>query len=286
MIIKDRDSKKRDIRELEKLLSSYNLSPKQRFLIEREIYAIKRGESGEEDSAYYINFYYGDSKNWAVIHDLRIEFNGKAAQIDHILINRFFDIYVLESKNYRYGLRITESGEFEVKYKNYYIGIPSPIEQNKRHIELLSKFIKAQNLLPKRLGIRIQPRFFNYVLVSPKAIIRRSKSKKFDFSNVIKADMLTTIIEKNNEEMDTLDTFKYVLKISSFSMVEEFAKKLVAYHKPITIDWIKRFGIKDVKRYFCFKCGAMISDKEAKFCWNNKKKFKGKAFCFKCQKEF
>ncbi|OAQ19745.1 hypothetical protein [Thermosulfurimonas dismutans] len=54
MIIKDRDSRERDIKELKKLLSSYNLSPKQKFLIEREIYAIKRGDSGEDDSAYYI----------------------------------------------------------------------------------------------------------------------------------------------------------------------------------------------------------------------------------------
>ncbi|OAQ19799.1 NERD domain protein [Thermosulfurimonas dismutans] len=191
----------------------------------------------------------------------------------------------MESKNYRYGLRITESGEFEVKYKNYYIGIPSPIEQNKRHIALLSKFIEAHDLLPKRLGITIKPRFLNYVLVSPKAIIRRPRSKKFDFSNVIKADMLTTIIEKNVEELDVLNTFKCALKISSFSLVEEFAKKLAGFHKPITIDWKKKFGIKDVKKYFCFKCGANISEKEAKFCWNNKKRFKGKAFCFKCQKE-
>ncbi len=285
MIIKKRDSRKDDIKKLEKLLSSYNLSAKQKFLIEREIYTIKKGEAGEKDSSYYIDFYYGDSKNWTVIHDLRIEFNGKVAQIDHILINRFFDIYVLESKNYNYNLRITELGEFEIKYKNNYIGISSPIEQNKRHIDLLSKFIEAKNILPKRVGINIQPRFFNYILISPKAIIRRPKSKKFNFSNVIKADMLPSVIMKNSEEINTLDVFKSILKISSFSTVEKFAKELIAYHKPAKIDWIKKFGIKNTKKYYCFKCGVTISEKEAKFCWNNRNKFKGKAFCFKCQKE-
>ncbi len=287
MVIKDRDSKERDIRELKQILSLPNLSLKQRFFIEREISTIQRGELGEEDSVYYINFYYGDSKNWVVIHDLRIEFNGKAAQIDHILINRFFDIYVLESKNYRYGVRITESGEFEVRYRNRYIGIPSPIEQNKRHIELLSKFITAQGLLPKRLGIKIRPRFFNYVLVSPKATIRRPRSKKIDFSNnVIKADMLTSFIEKRIEEIPTLEAFRCALKISPLSEVEKFARELVAFHKPLVMNWRKRFGINDPKRYFCFKCGATISEREARFCWNNKKRFKGKAFCFKCQKDF
>ncbi|NTV47823.1 MAG: NERD domain-containing protein, partial [Chlorobiales bacterium] len=43
-----------------------------------------------------------NSKNWAVIHDLRLEHENQVAQIDHLMINRSFDFYVLESKNYAY----------------------------------------------------------------------------------------------------------------------------------------------------------------------------------------
>jgi hypothetical protein len=32
-------------------------------LIEKELKAIRSGVSGEKDSAYYIDFYFGDSKN-------------------------------------------------------------------------------------------------------------------------------------------------------------------------------------------------------------------------------
>ena len=135
MIIKKMDSKQGEIVELEKLLKD-KLTPYQRFLIERELKAIRSGVYGERDSAYYIDFYFGDSKNWAVIHDLRLEHKGQVAQIDHLLINRFFDVYVLESKNYSYKLKITPEGEFQVYYGKEYIGIPSPIEQNKRHIYL------------------------------------------------------------------------------------------------------------------------------------------------------
>jgi hypothetical protein len=45
-----------------------------------------------------------------VIHDLRIEHRGRVAQIDHLLINRVLDIFVLESKNYYYGVKISEEG--------------------------------------------------------------------------------------------------------------------------------------------------------------------------------
>ena len=112
MIIKKMDSKQEEMAELTALLKG-KLTPYQRFLIERELKTMRSGLYGEKDSAYYIDFYFGDSKNWAVIHDLRFEHKGKVAQIDHLLINRFFDIYVLESKNYAYKLKITPGGEFQ-----------------------------------------------------------------------------------------------------------------------------------------------------------------------------
>ena len=45
---------------------------------------------------------------------IRIDHRGRVAQIDHLLINRFLDIFVLESKNYYYGVKISEGGEFLV----------------------------------------------------------------------------------------------------------------------------------------------------------------------------
>jgi hypothetical protein len=93
MIIKRMDSKKEEIAELTALLKE-RVTRYQRFLIERELKAIRSGVAGEKDSAYYIDFYFRNSKNWAVTHDLRLEHNDQVAQIDHLLINRFFDIYV------------------------------------------------------------------------------------------------------------------------------------------------------------------------------------------------
>jgi hypothetical protein len=87
MIIKRMDSRQGEIADLTALQKG-KLTPNQRFLIERELRAIKGGVSGERDSAYYIDLYFGDSKNWAVIHDLRLEYKSKVAQIDHLLINR------------------------------------------------------------------------------------------------------------------------------------------------------------------------------------------------------
>ncbi len=305
MIIKTMDSRQEEIRDLEIFLKG-KLAPHQRFLIERELKAKKGGIYGEEDSAYYINFYFGNSRNWAVIHDLRLEHKRQVAQIDHLLINRVFDIYVLESKNYSYKLKISPEGEFQAYYGREYIGIPSPVEQNKRHIHLLDLFLKHHDILPKRMGISIRPRFKNLVLVSPKAIINRPPGSKFDASSVIKADTLRTKIDREVDKWNPLADLATLSKVCSFSTLMEAARRLAAFHKPLKVDFRTKFEVhshlpvssemkKDLEnikkkaslepsKYFCANCRKPISQRVAKFCWENKGKFGGRAYCFDCQK--
>jgi len=242
MIIKKMDSKQEEIAELTALLKD-KLTPYQRFLIERELKAIRSGIQGEKDSAYYIDFYFGNSKNWAVIHDLRLEHKGQVAQIDHLLINRFFDMYVLESKNYSHKLKISPDGEFEAYDGKQYIGIPSPIEQNKRHIYLLDLFLKHHDILPKRIGISIRPRLKNFVLVSPKCIIARPPEKKFDTSSVIKADTLRTKIDREVEKGSPLTDIATISKMCSSSTLERKARRFALFHKSLRIDFKSKFGL-------------------------------------------
>jgi len=124
--------------------------------IEKELRTIGSGAKGEKDTAYYIDFRLKDSKNWAVIHDLRVEHDGRVAQIDHLLIGRMLDIYVIESKHFASGMSISDEGEFCYFYKNRPQPIPSPIEQNKRHIQVLEQLLNDKELLPRRLGVKIK----------------------------------------------------------------------------------------------------------------------------------
>jgi hypothetical protein len=242
VIIKKMDSKQEEIGELETLLKG-KLKSYQRLLIERELRAMRSGIQGEQDSAYYIDFYFANSKNWAVIHDLRLEHRGQVAQIDHLLMNRFFDIYVLESKNYSYKLKINPNGEFEVYYDKQYIGIPSPIEQNKRHVHLLNLFLGSYDILPKRIGISIRPRLKNFVLVSPKCTIARPPEERFDTSCVIKADTLRTKIDLEVEKWNPLADFASISKFCTSSTLQRSAKRLASFHRPKKMDFASKFGL-------------------------------------------
>lgn len=240
MILKPFRSKDGVVAELEALLASAPAPIKPK--IEQEIRLVRAGNKGEQESAYFIDFENAASKNRVVLHDLRFEVNGRVAQIDHLMINRLLDVYVFETKHFNTGLKITEDGEFLRwnDYKKTFEGMPSPLAQNERHIQVL-KDVFDQIEMPTRLGLRLAPSFQTLILISPDARIDRPK--KFDTSRVIKADLLGKAITKDIEETSILGAFGSVAKIVSLETVEDIGRQLMLRHSPIAINYAAKFGL-------------------------------------------
>lgn len=177
-----------------------------------------------------------------VLHDLRIEEAGRIAQIDHLLINRLFEFYVLESKSFNNGITINELGEFNAWIGNRPIGIASPIEQNQRHIVVLDDLLRALPM-PKRLGLRIAPTLKSLVLVSDKANIKRPAKAKFNTEQVIKAEALGALIDSEIDKMGTGAMLSSMAKMVSAETIENIARLLEAEHRPITFDYAGKFGL-------------------------------------------
>lgn len=230
MLIKEADDQSAHIRDLEQAAKGQNAKAKQAAI---ELRIRKAGIRGERDSAYLIDFHYAKSPNWAVIHDLRLEHDGRVAQIDHLMIDRWLDVYVLETKQFHAGIKITENGEFLRwnSYKSTYEGMASPLEQNERHIEVLRE-VMSQLELPSRLGIRITPRLQSFVLVASDARIMRPR--KFDTSRVIKADLLKKAIWRDIEkESGLVGLLRTAAKVVSSETLEQVAHQLAARHRPL-----------------------------------------------------
>jgi len=301
MLIKEKDSQEVAIQELEAITQLADVSKDIRTKAKRELRALVTGSRGEDNAAYFINFNYRDKRNWAVIHDLRIEYDGFVAQIDHLMIGRMLEFYVLESKSFSQGIKITERGEFLAWYYKRYHPIESPIEQNKRHIVVLEKLLIDKVLLPKRLGMTIKPTFRPYVLISPKSRVIRPKSRDFNTDEVIKMDEFARQVDVDGDEMNPVATVGFVAKMISEGALEELAKSLTKYHTPAPVDYYAKYGIqriapilkpdkneeaegKSSRRNFCAKCGKSISKKVAIYCFQNKERFDGKAYCYDCQR--
>lgn len=300
MIIKQMDSL--SARKLELgILKDKNLPLYKMERVTKELSNLLKGEKGEKNTAYYINFDLKESKNWAVIHDLRIEYKGEVAQIDHLLIGRMLDFYVLETKAFGQTLEMRDDETFRAIYGKDTYSIPSPIEQNNRHIRLLTKALEDNNVLPKRFGLSIKPKFKGFVLLSTETDFLRPK--KADSNMVLKCDQFLSAMQKENDSIvNPAKAIMQLSKVISSETLKEVATKVAGLHTKGSFNYKDYFDISedDIKEErkahatttsnnslnFCAKCKTTISTTVAKFCFGRKQRFGGKAYCMSCQKSY
>lgn len=244
MIIKNKDNNQESIDYLSDLLDR-DFSDDKKSLIEREIKNLHSGNDDEETSAYYLDSYFSQSKNIALIHDLRIEHAGESVHIDHLIIGRMMEVYVIDSKNFNYGVAVSEEGGFSYFYNNQTYPISSPITQNQRRIKLLNKFLNDKELLPKRLGITLQPEYKNIVLISPQSTLAKPQKGLFDCSAVMKIDKFTERFKHELNSDDAVKNISNLAKVISQDSLQRFAEKIVLSHKPVTVNYIEKFALKD-----------------------------------------
>lgn len=301
MILKHKDDVAPHLEELERLLKSPALTPRQRDEVEEELWMIRTGTKGEKEAAYHIDFHWKDGTNSIVLHDLRIEHNGRVAQIDHLILQRTLDCHVLESKAFGTGIRVSGTSEWEVRTRYGWRGMPSPVEQNRRHIEVLDSFIRDHLLAPRRLGISMPIRFHNWVLVSPECRIQRESN---GFDQVVKMDLFEKEFLKHISKMGIVDTVASISKLVSLTTLEELGRKLIAAHKPSSFNFAGKFGIaptdpSDDSRFAppseprvevpvsakatCAICAGTLEKKVIDYCRTNSKRFNGRLLCRKCQ---
>ena len=244
MLIKDRKPVDGAVETLRDLISM-DLSTQKKFHVERELKQLNLRENGGQNPTNFINFYCADSQNWAIIHDLRIEINGFAAHIDHILINRFFDVYLLESSNYSYSLKITADGEFLVFDGRQYQSVDSPLEENKKRIQVFKEILyENKKIIPKRLGLSIRPKIESYVLVSSTSKVVRPPKWIYDTTAVISADYLTkTLLKEFSKTKRFLERIMRLPKAFKAETVAKAAGEIASLHQPNPIDyrrWLTR----------------------------------------------
>lgn len=236
MLLKSADDHSPDIVALEALGARPGLDQRTRRAIDDEIWAIRLGAKAESDAAYQLDFDLERNRHWAVIHDLRLEIDGQVAQIDHLVVSRMLEVFVCESKSFTGGVKVNDHGEWTTFRDRKPIGIPSPVEQNRRHIAVLERAIKLGIVeLPRRV-VAIRPRFVNIVLVSMDGTIQRPGTKLPALDAIVKVDQFRTHLLNRHLSVE-------MLKLVSSDTLAAFGRQLVALHAPARFDWEGRFGL-------------------------------------------
>lgn len=247
MLIKPISDRTRDIETLDSLLAHPYATDAVRARIQQEIRNIRAGAKGEVDAAYEIDFHHKASRNWAVIHDLRIEHEGRVAQIDHLLINRTLDVWVCESKHFSEGVAVNDAGEFTAWYGGRPYGVPSPIEQNRKHVALLDAVLRSGLVsLPTRLGLPLRPALHSIVLISKNARITRPKTKLDGLDQIVKVDQFRAMLEKSVDTESTASSLASIARFVSSETLETLARDITRLHRPIVVDWAAKFGLQPV----------------------------------------
>lgn len=316
MLLKKADDKSKRLALLQDLQKSPMLDARQKAWLGDELDRVRKGVEGENESAFILDQYFKDGKNHVLLHDLRFVVDGDVAQIDHMVINRFFNIYLIETKNYGGSVSINAHGEFTMQYGSNRFGVQSPIEQSLRHERVLRKLLERLEIT-NRIGSGFE--FFHVVMFHPKAIITRPSVKEFDTSNVIKADQFPTWHQKFvDNEIGVGDVLKGMMNMRSLELIRESAEKLVRQHRPDNPLALPEFMQPKVstpaavaqsrakapapaeviqpiqtqqtdartKKLICMHCNSKISFAEGKFCWNNEKRFGGGQYCREHQSLF
>jgi len=138
MQIKAADDRQPQIDALTALLARADLDTATKSRIETEIRQVRAGIAGEREAAYEIEFHLGPKSDWVTIHDLRLEVDGRVAQIDHLIIDRLVTIWVRESKHFREGVAVDDFGNWVGFFNSRPHGTGSPIVDADRPAEVVA----------------------------------------------------------------------------------------------------------------------------------------------------
>lgn len=241
MILKEADSREHDLSTLQKLLTS-TIEASTRKRIEREIWNIQAGLSGERSAAHFLDRDFSEGTKVGVFHDLRIpDGHGGFAQIDHVMIHRIQGTaWVLETKNYSGRLVCDEWGDWSAWYGRLRKPIESPIEQARRHAVTLERWFKDQ-------GIDSIKRFIPVVLMSPSSNFSRKNVP--EGAVVLKSDQFHRWWTEQSDKLSVGAVFGMIGRYAVNGMSEDdmrgLGRRLRHAHVPASYDWEKRFAAPD-----------------------------------------
>lgn len=198
--------------------------------MEKQINLAKYGEYGESNIAFELK---NSGMDLYVLHDVYLETENLAAQIDYIVITRKM-VYVVECKNLIGNIEIDNTGAFIRSYefagRRIKEGIYSPITQNQRHLQVLKAVRKKakSNFLMKMLFEKcFEERYKSIVvLANPKTYLNAKYAKKEIKEQVIRADRLVSYIQEMeqssaNAEMNSDE----MLKLAQFYLEQNIPER-------------------------------------------------------------
>ncbi|MEA2067082.1 MAG: nuclease-related domain-containing protein [Thermotogota bacterium] len=257
----------------------------------------KAGIQAEKQVAYLLKSYFEDARDIHILNGLRLNISKDInAQFDHLVFHKK-GVFIIESKSVTTKVKITPQQEWLRLIDGHWKGMSSPINQVKRQTELLRKFLQEnrKSLLGeiKFLLVKEQPGFKNMKIDPIVAISERGMILGYRKTDVpvMKADAVPSYIKdelSKNFPKGIMDKIMDVDWDLSGDELKRTVQFLSDNHEPYDYNVGHPFKQKEQEpkqnKYWCYRCKKEISYKIAKYCFDRKDIFGGKAYCYECQK--
>lgn len=165
MIVKLRDARAETISRLEKTAIRTTDEVRKTACIGAA--ARLRDDSTTQEACDLIDHYFGESEDWAVIHDLRLRVGTHAFQLNHVLISNSLECVCLDTRFLKYGLMTDENGRCEAHSSHRRFLVASPMTKMERDSRMLSIRMGSSDVLPRHFGIGPRATVRGYILTNP-----------------------------------------------------------------------------------------------------------------------
>lgn len=184
----------------------------------------KAGRNAEESIAFYLKRFFEDDPNIIVLNGIRLEADGDAAQIDHLVIHQY-GLILVESKSVSGRIQLLDDGQWLRWYNNQSQGMKSPITQARMQAAFLKKQLSK---VVKQKGIFDNVPFDILVALSDQGHFLPPKSSPRP-NEVCKADQVPDKIDEISKQYhEKQDSFVF-----SSKNLEILANYLIQTHKPL-----------------------------------------------------
>ena len=230
IFIKENSEIDNQIKTLYKIQEKLN----RKSMIKKDLKSLERGKRGEKNIHYELKTM---SVGMYVLQDIKLQWKDLVAQIDFVVITKCY-IYLIESKYFTADVKVNESGEFIVDYKNSK-AVASPYNQAHIHKDIVLKKMYEQ-LTDVEIARDINE--LNNILKP--LVVFANESKILDVSDAsekikkstIKWDQLREYIENDIDNYSgvdfmTIDTMKKIADFFLESNLEDRSEYFVEYKR-------------------------------------------------------
>lgn len=243
------------------------------------------GHVAEGQTRRHLDERFERSRDHAVLHDIRIDTgDGDVAQIDHLVLNRFAEPWVIETKSAVGGLEIDRTGQWFRRDRASVVPIPSPVRQAERQASAIGRLDYDRKLpLPSRIrlfgGLDVRA----LVVVADRTPIsvpdNPSEDVTRELNRVVRCDQIGQRI---------WDDWQYPVQCEGVAGFQTWTRTLLAplrligcRHLSKMSEELSRLALPSVGR--CATCQRTITDKEEAYCRSRSQLFNSELHCYSCQ---